>query len=451
MIVESCASTEASPPVAPAQRLPAVAVVARTADGDRELVVDAAASATIGDVASVLLGEAGPLEVDGALVEAQVPISASGMREGSFVARPGRPQGADDQPVVELRWVRGVDAGRIDRLGPGSWVVGTSPHASLCRADAGAPQAAIVHVSTHGGVTVEELVAGVAALGPAGHATDSADRALRIGGGEALVRALSGPPDGSCMTTRPAALPGQWTSPVIRRAGRAVLQADEPQAPSTEAPLAKPGGPSLLPPLLSLGAGVVLAVVAHQPMLLILGGVGAIGSLGTWAWHRVRHAVARRRQRRDQAEGRRRHDAAHAAWRAATRSALEERFPDLAVVADRIARGSSTLWSGRTSPGSALVLAVGDGRAGPLLVELAAWGGARAGRTVGGHPGRRPRPGASYGRSSRTGRPRDRCHRRRPRALAMDGLAAAHRRSARRSRHGRAGRRRPARGCGHAP
>ena len=165
-----------SGPAVPERRLPPVAVVARTAAGEQELVVDAAASATVGDLATVLFGEAGPLAVDGVVVEAQIAVGASGTREGSVVARPPRPLGSDDWPVVELRWVRGVDAGRIDRLAPGSWLIGTSPQASVCRADAGAPQAAVVEVSTRGEVMVEELVAGAVTFGPTGDSTNSTGR-----------------------------------------------------------------------------------------------------------------------------------------------------------------------------------------------------------------------------------------------------------------------------------
>ena len=171
-------------------------------------------------------------------------------------------RGSTDRPVVELRWVRGIDAGRTDRLAPGSWVIGTSPQASVCRADAGAPQAAVVEVSARGEVTVEELVAGAVTFGPTGDSTDSTARWLRVGGGEALVRALVGDGEAARAASRSAPRPGRWTKPVVRQAGRAPLRADEPEAPPSEPPPAKPAGPSLLPPLLSLGAGVVLAVVA---------------------------------------------------------------------------------------------------------------------------------------------------------------------------------------------
>ena len=296
----------------------------------------------------------------------------------------------------------------------GSWVVGTSPRASVCRADAGAPQAAVVQVSTHGAVTVDELVAGVAALGPA-------RRADRVGGpslcGSAGERpwcaALTGAPDVGWRAIRPAPLPGRWTRPVVRQAGRAALQADEPQAPPCEPPPAQPAGPSLLPPLLSLGAGVVLAVVAQQPMLLILGGVGALGSLGTWAWHRV---PACRGSTPPTSRAGRRPTAPRGGARCVARrdrSCAGGTVPRPRGRGRAVARGSSTLWSGRTSPGSALVVAVGDGPAGPLLVELAPGEALALVGPVGGHRGRRSRPGAASGRGSRAGRPRDRCHGRR--------------------------------------
>ena len=364
------AARQAAPSVA-GRRLPPVGVVVQAQEGEHELVVDAAAAATVGHLAAVVLGRPSGLEIDGTSVAEDATLVTSGLLEGSVVGPVVPVDARPAPPLVELRWIEGIDAGRTDRLAAGSWVIGTSSRASLCRVDAGGPQAAILEVGPHGDLQVDALLAGVAELTADGQTAGSPRPMLRVGQGRAMVRYLSADSAPLGPAVRPCPVPGRWTRPVVRRADRVAFEADEPEAPATEPALPRPAAPSVLPPLLSLGAGVVLAVVTRQPLLLILGGVGAAGSVGTWAWQRVRHATARRRQRREHALAWRRYQEADDAWRVARSREHGQRYPDLTVVAERIVRGADALWASRCGRGTALRLAVGECPSGAVVVDLA--------------------------------------------------------------------------------
>ena len=82
----------------------------------REVVVEAEPSATIGDLADALgLDPAGGLEVAGDIVDRSRRLTLAGLRQGD-VLRPGGPPSLSPAPppVVEVRWVTGFDAGRVD-------------------------------------------------------------------------------------------------------------------------------------------------------------------------------------------------------------------------------------------------------------------------------------------------------------------------------------------------
>ncbi|MEZ5251678.1 MAG: FtsK/SpoIIIE domain-containing protein, partial [Ilumatobacteraceae bacterium] len=112
-----------------------------------------------------------------------------------------------------------------------------------------------------------------------------------------------------------------------------------------------------------LAVGVVLAVVLHQPLMLLMGAVGVLMSGGTWLGRRVR----RRRRRRARAEA-----AAAAADRlagllAVRRARVAERCradqPGLVDALRVVTRSTSAMWQRRPDHGDAFtaVAGVGDG------------------------------------------------------------------------------------------
>jgi hypothetical protein len=106
------------------------AVVVTTIDGDRELdlVIEVAdAMTTIGQLGLELgLGDA--LTVDGRSVEADLPVTASGLVAGSRIGRAGAPAVAQNvvSPVVTLYQIGGLAAGGYVNLPPGRHAVGSS-------------------------------------------------------------------------------------------------------------------------------------------------------------------------------------------------------------------------------------------------------------------------------------------------------------------------------------
>jgi hypothetical protein len=169
------------------RRAAPLAVILRDERGEREVVVDAAVGATVGDLAHALTTiDAGRLVIDGGVISPATRLAASGLREGSVIspadaesprglasrakampAVSGRQQASSQEAVVELRWVAGLDAGRTDRLAAGSWLAGAHSRAAIRRRDAGAAQAAIVEVGPTGELRVEPLHGGAAEVVPA--------------------------------------------------------------------------------------------------------------------------------------------------------------------------------------------------------------------------------------------------------------------------------------------
>ena len=231
----------------------------------------------------------------------------------------------------------------------GEWPIGAGPVAD-----------AVVSVATSGAVTALDLRTG-AVVGPVGGR-------LELSVGAALVS-----PAGSVTRRRLPTAPG-WTEPVVR----SPRQPDpRPPAPEPPAPLdvpPRPGSPSLVPVVVSLVGGIVLAVALQQVLVLMLGALGAVGTLVTFAWQRWRW-----RRRLDR--GRRAHDAAWAEHQGAVVDHATElaawswrRHPDLTVVVDRAAGWTDGLWATRVRTGDALEVAIGeewaDGIPTPAIVTL---------------------------------------------------------------------------------
>ncbi len=117
----------------------------------REVVVEAEPSATIGDLADALgLDPAGGLEVAGEILDRSRRLTVAGLRQGDVLRPGGPPSPTPAAPsVVELRWVTGSNAGRVDGLAAGEWPIGAGPIAD-----------AVVSVATSGAITALDLRTG---------------------------------------------------------------------------------------------------------------------------------------------------------------------------------------------------------------------------------------------------------------------------------------------------
>lgn len=105
-------------------------VIVTTVDGDRELdlVIEVAdATTTVGQLGLELgLGET--ITIDGRFVDADLPVTASGLVAGSRIGRAGAPASAPKvvAPVVTLCQIGGLAAGGYVDLPPGRHAVGSS-------------------------------------------------------------------------------------------------------------------------------------------------------------------------------------------------------------------------------------------------------------------------------------------------------------------------------------
>ncbi len=246
------------------------------------------------DLAAALGGRRAVVGIDGRTVDGATAVTSSGLRRGSLVEHRSGAEPASTPPVAMLRWTAGTDAGTTHSLGAGVTVIGRAPRAGVrCRDDRAAAFHCAVHVGS-GGVSVQPLVP---MDGP------TAGPRWRIGGREAeivLVGAAASPevPSGT-------ARPGEWTV-ALSRPPRPALA---PMPGAVRAPHANAGGDRTRPAagvagaLLSLVASVAAAIAFGQPALLVLGGLGAVASMGSWAAQRRRGTrAAQAGQRRAQAE-----------------------------------------------------------------------------------------------------------------------------------------------------
>jgi DNA segregation ATPase FtsK/SpoIIIE, S-DNA-T family len=235
------------------------------------------ADVTVDDLAAALGGTGATVLIDGQTVAGSTPLTASGLRRGSLLTR--RPSAPPSPPVAAtLRWTGGLDAGTTQLLGSGLTVIGRAPRAGVrCRDRRVAPYHCVVDAGPNG-VVVQPLVP----------MDDPAEGRWRIGGREAeVVAARSRPaptvPSGS-------ARPGDWTVSLSRPPRPAI----PPPPAAVRAPRSEAVGGRSLPAgglvgaLLSVAGSVLAAVAFGQPALLVLGGMGAVGSIASWAAHHRR-------------------------------------------------------------------------------------------------------------------------------------------------------------------
>jgi S-DNA-T family DNA segregation ATPase FtsK/SpoIIIE len=335
-------------------------------DGRRAIVEPASDRHTVGELADALgvPRRAGVL-VDGRRVDRRVRLDRAGIVAGSRIVgrreRPaccaeggGRPpaDGCAERAVV-VTVEAGPAAGAMYTLVPGRHVVGRSPRCAI-RLDDDLVELhhAALDVAATGEVRLVQLSGRVPcdANGPV--VTVGASR-LRIGigaAGDRLPAALSPRSD------------DPWRLALHRRPRQPAVWAPspiDPPAPEAARPLYPSGG--ILAALLSSVGAIALAVIARQPLYLILGGAALLAAIGATVHRRLRDRTSLRRRT---AESRRDVDrfAADIAAQRDARLALQRRIvPPLAEVLKIAGDLGHDVWARRAAHPDCFAVALGWG------------------------------------------------------------------------------------------
>lgn len=289
-----------------------------------------------------------------------------------------------------VTWVSGPDAGRSRLLGAGDHVVGRSPLATvLCddpslepfhlrlrlgSTDPDAPSTGVAWCQLTGRRPVEgrgdELVVGTSVLRIEPVA---ADGTVRL---DPVARGVGGAGGAGGV--------GGAGGTVVRRPRRRVEDPAPPLDPADLADLSqlvrsasagagdlRDGGydgasTTLLPAAVTLAAGVVLALALGQPMLLLMGAVGAVLAFTMWGAGLVRRRRQRRHRALAAAAAAARLDAATSQHRSAVERARRLAHPGLPGAWRTITDASSgsdvaDLWARRPDHGDAFTAVVGTG------------------------------------------------------------------------------------------
>lgn len=330
---------------------------------------------------------------DGAPERASHPVSSrapSGVeRSAGEVAGPGSDTG-DRAARWRITWVAGPDAGRSVVVGPGEHVVGRStmaeircddpalepfharwflgrpadtPPAGRAMPVEGAPSVTWCQlagrrpvVADGADLTIGASVLRIETVGPHDDLENDADRA-------------DAPPVPSGVVVRtPRRRPAEPAPPVLGIATpdrRGSIGGDSGTAFEPD-----DAGGALVPSAVALVVGVALAVVVRQPMLALMGVVGAAVALGTWLVGRMRR---RRRRTRDRLAAERAAEllaAATTAHVAAVERARRAAHPGIVGAWHLLAGAPHGLWCRRPDHGDAFTVVVGDGPgAAPALVD----------------------------------------------------------------------------------
>jgi DNA segregation ATPase FtsK/SpoIIIE, S-DNA-T family len=270
------------------------------------------------------------------------------------------PTHATQQPIAgwNCRWTSGPDAGRRITLVAGHHWLGRSGSAPIrCDDAALEPHHALVMLDDDGGATIMQASGRVPIMVNGRPLEASVDLELpatiTVGRSTLHLARDVHRPEPAAPDHPPKAAPV-----VLARQTRAlptwedtVFERPELASPATDLP----GG--LLMAIVGLAVAVVMATAMRQPLILLLGGLGAVATIGTWIVSRVR---ARRHGQR----ARRTHAVALAQFEQATQGEAQ-RF------ADHLHRHTSTpctawdaslgggLWSRRAEHADAFVVSVG--------------------------------------------------------------------------------------------
>jgi DNA segregation ATPase FtsK/SpoIIIE, S-DNA-T family len=163
-------------------------------------------------------------------------------------------------------------------------------------------------------------------------------------------------------TSGVAARPGDWTDPLHRPPRSSALPAVAPvvpPAPAAAIPGATPFG--LAAVVATLVASTIVALVVRQTVFLLLGAVGAIGTIATALWQRARQRSTRRSAGRAARAELARFHADLVAHQAETALRLRAGITELADAVGQARRGSPSLWARRADEPGAFTAAVGRG------------------------------------------------------------------------------------------
>jgi S-DNA-T family DNA segregation ATPase FtsK/SpoIIIE len=296
--------------------------------------------ATVGDIAAALGASArDALLVDDVPVSVPTTAVSSPLRRGSVVALgPMSPTPSANPPTALVRWVGGPDAGATMALPPGRHIVGRAPGLSCRRTEPGvAPYHCMIEVDGGGRVELTPLVPMKSGPG---------ERRWRIG--SAVVEILTAPSAARVLVATGQRRCGEWSVPVARP--------PRPPLPPGPAAVRRPEPPplrsrtsngGLIGALVTIPISAVAAVALHEPALLLLGGIGALGTIGTGIVQRRRRAREAKVGRRQAAAALRQFDAALAAQHAAAARARWARAVELPEAITRAMTGDARLWERR--------------------------------------------------------------------------------------------------------
>src|SRR5829696_8294583 len=317
-----------------------VDVVVRDDDGGwREVTLRVRDSGVrVAELAGALGAPGAGVTVDGREVALATPIVTSGLRRGSIVTRRGVRSTLAAPPAGALRWTGGVDAGRAHRLAAGVTVIGRAPSVNLrCRDPQVAPFHCLVR-SGPAGIAVQPLV-------PAAELV--AGNRWRIGARHAELL-LPSPPAPS-VPTGPVR-PGEWTAGL----SRPPRPAPAPMPAAVRAPASdrrgghgSPGAAPIVGAVVAAFGSVAAAMIFGQPALLLLGGLGALGSVGSWLFQRGSGARAARAGRRLARVELAAFDAALGDQAAAAAACRWARAVELTDAVERARHHDSRLWERR--------------------------------------------------------------------------------------------------------
>ncbi len=210
-----------------------------------------------------------------------------------------------------MRTVAGPDAGREIELAAGTstWSAGPVRSTSSWTIRRWPSRQAVLRVDPDGAVTVTDLCSprptraggqvvdgrDLAAAGPAADDGQLDARRSRPVDGEIALR-----PAGRRPRAGPCGRDGGRVGRLDRRpppaAARARLRCPSPRCgcPPPAAPPPAPPSPAGAAIVVTLTGGAVVSLLLHQPTFLILSSIGALGTLATALWPRLRRRARRR-------------------------------------------------------------------------------------------------------------------------------------------------------------
>ena len=347
----------------------------------RRLVVSAASEATTFADLHLALAQQGQQDlsreiyVDGAAVDPQQCVHASGIQHGSLLTYAPLPT-AIGHPIIEVVWVAGPDAGASVRLAAGSHLIGRAPLASVRCGD---PELELHHASLE--VCEDATMCLTQLAGRACAAVDgrpiegrervSAGQCIEIGSSLLELRAVRDNIDAAPTVdvsrqraARIAPATNPWRTPFVRSPRQ--IRAFEPptvQAPQRERTGSRVATSALIPAVLGVVGAVAMALVLGQSTFLLFGLMGAFVAAGTWVAQRYSggRAQAKADRRYEQAllnfdAGLREQRIAAHFFHRATASTLD------AALTAMTARHAS-LWSVRRGDRDAFTVSIGRGTA----------------------------------------------------------------------------------------